>query len=67
MRTVRSPGLFLEDPLVVPWPVVEYLAEHLRLEDASCVKRYTERQMTAYEHAWEVRDAYGYRQFEDAE
>jgi hypothetical protein len=31
------------------------------------VKRYTEQQMTAYEHAWETRDAYGYHQFEDRE
>jgi len=23
--------------------------------------------MTAYEHAWEIRDAYGYHQFEDRE
>ncbi|MCQ4083913.1 Tn3 family transposase [Streptomyces sp. RB6PN25] len=67
MCTVRYLGLFLEDPLDVPWPVVAYVAEHLGVEDASCVKRYTERQMTAYEHAWEIRDAYGYRQFEDAE
>ncbi len=66
MCTVRYLGLFLEDPLDVPWPVVEYLAEHLGVEDVSCVKRYTERQMTAYEHAWEIRDAYGYHPFEDA-
>jgi hypothetical protein len=31
------------------------------------VKRYTERAKTAYEHAWEIRDAYGYHPFEDAE
>jgi len=67
MCTVRYLGLFLEDPLDVPWPVVEYLAEHLGVEDASCVKRYTERLKTAYEHAWEIRDAYGYYQFEDHE
>jgi len=67
MCTVRYLGLFLEDPLDVPWPVVEYLAEHLGVEDASCVKRYTERLKTAYEHAWEIRDAYGYHQFEDRE
>lgn len=67
MCTVRYLGLFLEDPLDVPWPVVEYLAEHLGVEDASCAKRYTERLKTAYEHAWEIRDAYGYHQFEDHE
>nr|WP_237276590.1 DUF4158 domain-containing protein [Streptomyces caniscabiei] len=66
MCTVRYLGLFLEDPLDVPWPVVAYVAEHLGVKDPSVVKRYTERQMTAYEHAWEIRDAYGYHQFEDA-
>ncbi|MFB6946561.1 Tn3 family transposase [Streptomyces sp. NPDC056237] len=66
MCTVRYLGLFLEDPLDVPWSVVAYVAEHLGVEDPSVVKRYTERQMTAYEHAWEIRDAYGYHQFEDA-
>jgi TnpA family transposase len=65
--TVRYVGLFLEDPLAVPWPVVDYLAEQLGVEDASVVKRYTDRQMTAYEHAWEIRDAYGYQVFEDPE
>lgn len=67
MCTVRYIGLFMEDPLAVPWPVIAYLAEHLGIADVSCVKRYTERQMTPYEHAWEIRDVYGYRQFEDAE
>nr|WP_316959511.1 DUF4158 domain-containing protein [Streptomyces sp. TRM68367] len=64
MCTVRYLGLFLEDPLDVPWRVIEYLAEHLGVEDASCVKRYTERLKTAYEHAREIRDAYGYHPFE---
>ncbi|MGA6152067.1 DUF4158 domain-containing protein [Stenotrophomonas sp. NPDC087984] len=65
MCTVRYIGLFLEDPLAVPWPVVEHLATQLEIEDASQIKRYTERQMTAYEHAWEIREAYGYHQYED--
>ena len=51
--TVRYLGVFLEDPLDVPWPVVEYLAGQLGIADASCVKRYTARAKTAYEHAWE--------------
>lgn len=46
--------------------VVEYLAEQLGIDDPSCVKRYTERKMTAYEHAWQIRDAYGFRMFDDA-
>ena len=34
MCTVRYIGLFLEDPLAVPWPVVEHLAAQLEIEDA---------------------------------
>ena len=65
MCTVRYIGLFLEDSLAVPWPIVEYLADQLGIGDVSSVKRYTERQMTVYEHAWEIRDAYGYHLYED--
>uniref|UniRef100_UPI003BAA43A1 DUF4158 domain-containing protein n=1 Tax=Streptomyces sp. NBC_01175 TaxID=2903759 RepID=UPI003BAA43A1 len=65
MCTVRYIGLFLEDPLAVPWQVVEHLAAQLEIEDVSYVKEYTERLKTAYEHAWEIRDAYGYHPFED--
>jgi uncharacterized protein DUF4158 len=64
--TVRYVGRFLEDPLDVPWPVVEYLAEQLGIADPSCVKRYPDRAMTAYEHAWQIREVYGFRAFEDA-
>lgn len=67
MCTVRYVGLFLEDPLAVPWPVVEHLAAQLGVEDPSCVKRYTERLKTAYEQAWEIRDAYGYHPYDDPE
>ncbi len=40
LGTVRFLGTFLSDPLDVPWQVVEYLAEQLRIRDPSCVKRY---------------------------
>ena len=64
MCTVRYIGRFLpDDPLDVPWAVVEYLGEQLGIKDVSCVKQYTERKPTAYEHAWEIRDEYGYRDF----
>ncbi|GLX01882.1 hypothetical protein Misp02_59680 [Microtetraspora sp. NBRC 16547] len=63
--TVRFKGLFLEDPLSVPWPVVDYLAEQLGIGDPSQVKRYTVRAQTAYKHKWMIRDAYGYRVFAD--
>ncbi|MFB9681770.1 DUF4158 domain-containing protein [Streptosporangium vulgare] len=62
MCTVRYIGRFLpDDPLDAPWPVVEHLAAQLGIEDPSVVKRYTERPKTAYEHAWEIRDAYEYQ------
>jgi Domain of unknown function (DUF4158) len=62
--TVRYLGRFLtEDPLDVPWSVVEYVAGQLDIADPSVVKRYTERPKTAYEHSWEIRAAYGYRDF----
>ena len=67
MCTVRYVGLFLEDPLAVPWPLIEHLGQELGIEDVACIKQYTERLKTAYEHAWEIRDAYGYHQYEDPE
>lgn len=65
--TVRYKGLFLEDPLGVPWPVVDYLAEQLGVSDPSQVKRYGERPKTVYEHAWMIRDTYGFHDFDDRE
>ena len=51
----------------MPWPVLEHLAEQLGIEDASIVKRYTERRKTAYEHPWEIRDAYEYHEYDNPE
>jgi hypothetical protein len=65
LGTVRAVGRFLEDPLDVPWAAVEFLAEQLDIGDASCVKKYVRRPQTPYEHAWEIRDRYGYRSFDD--
>lgn len=63
--TVRAIGRFLEDPLDVPWPAVEFVAEQLGIDDPSCVKRYAERLQTPYKHAWEITERYGYRSFEE--
>ncbi|GAA0838280.1 hypothetical protein GCM10009525_47860 [Streptosporangium amethystogenes subsp. fukuiense] len=57
----------MEDPLAVPWPVVDYLAVQLGIVDPSQVKRYGVRPKTAYEHAWMIRDAYGFHGFEERE
>jgi len=65
LGTVRFLGVFLSDPLRVPWSVVDYLSAQLGVVDASVVKRYTEREKTAYEHALEISEAYGYRDFAD--
>ena len=64
--TVRMLGTFLEDPLDVPRVVVDYAAEQLGVDDPSCVKEYAaERVQTKYEHAWEIRDLLGFRDFDD--
>lgn len=62
---MRYIGLFLQDPLLVPWPVVVYLAEHLGIAEPSSVQYYTERKKTAYEHAWEIEQAFVYHSYDD--
>ncbi len=65
LGTVRFVGVFLADPLDVPAAVVDYLAGQLGIADASSVKRCAERQSTRWEHAAEIRQVYGYRDFTD--
>ena len=67
LTTVRSLGLFVADPLDVPNAVLEYLAEQLAVADPSCVKRYTERRSTRFEHAEEIRGVLTLRDFAGAE
>ena len=55
LATLRMLGMFLPDPLDVPWPLVVFLADQLGIGDGSVVKGYTERSKTAYEHQWQVR------------
>ncbi|MDQ6899618.1 MAG: Tn3 family transposase, partial [Candidatus Dormibacteraeota bacterium] len=66
LGTVRFLGTFLPDPLDVPIEVVVYLAEQLGIAAPACVEAYAERAMTPYEHAWEIRREYGYRDFAEA-
>jgi TnpA family transposase len=65
--TVRYLGVFLEDPLDVPTAVLDFVAEQLGIEDPSCVKAYTERAKTRFDHAWEIRRAGGLKEFATAE
>ena len=56
-------GTFLtEEPASVPASVVAFVAGQLG-EDAEDFAGYGARQQTPYKHAWEIRDAYGYRDF----
>ncbi len=55
--------MFLGDPMDVPLAVVAFVAGQLGIADASCVKGYGARPMTAYQHQWDIRRDYGYGDF----
>ncbi|WP_327267098.1 DUF4158 domain-containing protein (plasmid) [Streptomyces sp. NBC_01232] len=64
---VRMLGVFpTEDLAVVPAAVVRFAAEQLDVEPGEFAGYGAWRQ-NRYEHAWEIRDAYGYREFPAAE
>lgn len=65
--TVRHLGVFLDDPADVPAEVVGYLAEQLGIGDPSCLKAYSEREKTRFEHVWELRAAHALREFSEVE
>ncbi len=65
--TVRWLGTFLEDPLDVPGAALGFVAEQLGVEDPSQVKRYTERQKTQFDHQWEIRRVYQWKDFGSVE
>jgi hypothetical protein len=67
VTTVRYLGVFLTDPLDVPDGVAGYLAGQLGISDPGCVRRYTARRTTRFEHADEIKAAYGLREFEAVE
>ena len=56
-------AMFLADPVDVPAELVQYLAEQLGIDDPSCVKQYTERRMTRFEHQTEIQQEYGISPF----
>ncbi|MFI7454500.1 DUF4158 domain-containing protein [Nonomuraea sp. NPDC049714] len=66
--TVRMLGTFLADPTGdVPHVAVDYVAEQLGVADPSCIKHYAERLPTQHEHAREIRELLGLREFAEAE
>lgn len=65
--TARYLGKFVDDPISVPWQVVDFLASQLAIEDPSCVKQYAGRRQTHFEHVWEIKTVFGLRDFSDVE
>lgn len=60
--TVRYLGTFLEDPLVVPTPVLRTLAKQLRIEALHKTSVYSTGEQR-WQHATEIRTSYGYVEF----
>lgn len=68
LTTARYLGVFPVHVVdEVPAEVVSYLAEQLEIDDPSCLKRYTERDKTRLEHAWEIQRVYGFVSFAEVD
>ena len=65
--TVRWLGTFLDDPLDVPPPVLEFVAGQLGVTDPLVVNKYGERAKTLSDHQIEIRRAEGLRDFTEAQ
>jgi hypothetical protein len=63
--TLRFLGTFLTDPVDVPVGVIAYVASQLRIANPQCIVRYAERVQTQQDHAQEIRQHYGYKEFSD--
>ena len=64
LGTVRFLGTFLPDPAAVPEHVVSHAADQLSIQDPGCLARY-DRPQTHWDHAAEIKQTYGYRDFHD--
>src|SRR5712692_1300821 len=62
-------GTFLTDsgPVQVPEVVIRYAAEQLGVQEWTAVRQYGDRPQTPYDHATQIRDLLGYREFSAAE
>ncbi len=63
--TLRFLGTFLSDPVNIPVGVIAYMASQLRIKNPQCIVRYAERIQTQQDHAQEIRQHYGYKEFSD--
>ncbi len=67
LGTLRFPGTFLDNPVVVPDEVVDFVARQLGIVDGSVLGSYVERSKTPYEHRWEIARVYGFRRLSEPE
>ncbi len=65
MCTVRFLGTFLPNPIDVPSGVVAYLGKQLNVADVTCLKNYINRHSTRHDHARQIKQYYGYKDFHD--
>lgn len=63
LTTVRFLGTFLADPTDVPKGAVAFVARQLAISDLGCLPKYMERKPTRYTHSAEIREHYGYSDF----
>jgi hypothetical protein len=63
LTTLRYLGKFLDDPLDVPVVVLDDVAAQLGIADPSCVKAYSQRANTKWEHQREIRQQTGWRDY----
>lgn len=63
--SVRFLGTFLANPIDIPSGVITYLATQLQISNSACLSRYLERSNTHRDHAQEIRQHDGYREFSD--
>jgi TnpA family transposase len=61
--TVRFLGTFLVQPIEVPENIVAFLAKELNIRDTSSLHRYMDRRTTRHEHANNIKELYGYKDF----
>ncbi|HEY4036279.1 MAG TPA: DUF4158 domain-containing protein [Ktedonobacteraceae bacterium] len=61
--TLRFLGTFLVDPVNIPIGVITYVASQLSIPDPQCIVRYAERLQTQQDHAQEIRQYSGYKEF----
>jgi len=64
MVTVRAIGTFLADPAQVPAPIVDAVAAQLGVEDPAVLIGYA-KLPARWKHSGEIRERYGYRDFND--